>query len=226
MKTRYKRNLYALSEEEQKTLSEKRVCIVGCGGLGGYILEYLLRIGIGHITVIDGDCFEESNLNRQLLSNENSIRSSKAHVAAKHADIVNSEVTVHAIDSFLTEDNSEKLLRGHDLVLDAVDSLAVRRLMGEQCAKLGIPLVYGAIQGWYAQISLIMPENYHILTLLCGHKTEPADKSALSFTPAACAAFQASEAVKYLCGREDTLNGKILYVDLLHMETELISVTP
>ncbi len=63
MKTRYKRNLYALSEDEQKKLSEKRVCIVGCGGLGGYLLEYLLRIGIGHITVIDGDCFEESNLN-------------------------------------------------------------------------------------------------------------------------------------------------------------------
>ena len=115
MKTRYKRNLYALSEDEQKKLSEKRVCIVGCGGLGGYLLEYLLRIGIGHITVIDGDCFEESNLNRQLLSDENSIRSSKAHTAKKHAYTVNSEVTVHAIDSFLTENNSEELLKGHEI---------------------------------------------------------------------------------------------------------------
>lgn len=224
METRYKRNLYALSEEEQKILSGKRVCIVGCGGLGGYILEYLLRIGIGHITVIDGDCFEESNLNRQLLSDENSICSSKAQAAAKRAHIVNSEITVCAIDSFLTEDNSEELLKGHDLVLDAVDSLAVRRLTGKQCAKLGIPLIYGAIQGWYAQISLIMPEDRHMLRLLCGQETEPADKSALSFTPAACAAFQASEAVKYLCGRSDTLNGKILCIDLLRMETELVCI--
>lgn len=223
MKTRYKRNLYALSEDEQKKLSEKRVCIVGCGGLGGYLLEYLLRIGIGHITVIDGDCFEESNLNRQLLSDENSIRSSKAHTAKKHAYTVNSKVTVHAIDSFLTENNSEELLKGHDLVLDAVDSLAARRLMGRQCAKLGIPLVYGAIQGWYAQISLIMPGS-GMLDLLCGQHTEPSDKSALSFTPAVCASFQAAEAVKYLCGRECVLDGQILYVDLIHMETELICI--
>lgn len=226
MKTRYERNLYALSEDEQKMLSRKRICIVGCGGLGGYILEYFLRIGIGHITIIDGDCFEESNLNRQLLSDENSIHSSKIQIAKKHADSVNSEVTVHAVDSFLTEDNSEELLKGHDLVLDAVDSLSVRRLMGRQCAGLGIPLVYGAIQGWYAQISLIMPKDHHILSLLCGHEIEPADKSALSFTPAACAAFQVSEAVKYLCGRENTLSGKILYVDLLHMETELVHINP
>ena len=65
MKARYERNLNALSKEEQESLSGKRVCIAGCGGLGGYLLEYFLRIGIGHITVIDGDCFEESNLNRR-----------------------------------------------------------------------------------------------------------------------------------------------------------------
>ncbi|MCI9599139.1 MAG: HesA/MoeB/ThiF family protein [Lachnospiraceae bacterium] len=223
MKARYERNLNALSKEEQESLSGKRVCIAGCGGLGGYLLEYFLRIGIGHITVIDGDCFEESNLNRQLLSDESSIGSSKIQTAKARAAAVNSQITVTAVDSFLTEDNSEELLKGHDLVLDAVDSLAARRLIGRQCAKLGIPFVYGAIQGWYAQISLIMPGS-SMLDLLCGHGTEPVEKSALSFTPAACAAFQASEAVKYLCGREDVLNGRILYVDLLHMETEILCV--
>ena len=223
MRARYERNLHALTKNEQEMLSWKRVCIVGCGGLGGYLLEYLLRAGIGHITVIDGDCFEESNLNRQLLSDEKHIGSSKTQTAKERAKAVNSEVTVTAVDSFLTEDNSEELLKGHDLVLDAVDSLAVRRLMGTQCAKLKIPLIYGAISGWYAQISLIMPGD-PLLDLLCGHGTEPSDKSALSFTPAVCASFQAAEAVKYLCGRECSLNGGILYVDLLHMETELVRI--
>ncbi|MDE6961165.1 MAG: HesA/MoeB/ThiF family protein [Lachnospiraceae bacterium] len=223
MKARYERNLYALSKDEQEMLAQKRVCIIGCGGLGGYILEYLLRVGVGHITVIDKDCFEESNLNRQLLSDENHIGSSKTQTAKERAKAVNREVTVTAIDAFLTEDNSEELLRGHDLVLDAVDSLSARRQIGKQCAELGIPLVYGAIQGWYAQISLIMPGS-KMLDLLCGHGPEPSDKSALSFTPAVCASFQAAEAVKYLCGRECVLAGRVLYVDLIHMETELITM--
>ncbi len=223
MKARYKRNQNALSKNEQEQLSEKRVCIVGLGGLGGYLLEYLLRVGVGHITVIDKDCFEESNLNRQLLSDENHIGSSKTQTAKERARAVNPEVTVTAIDAFLAEDNSEELLSGHDLVLDAVDSLAVRRLLGKQCAKLQIPLMYGAIQGWYAQISLIMPGD-RLLGFLCGSGPEPTDKSALSFTPAVCASFQAAEAVKYLCGRKTVLDGRILYVDLLQMESELISI--
>lgn len=223
MKARYERNLHALSEEEQGKLSGKKVCIVGCGGLGGYLLEYLLRAGIGHITVIDGDCFEESNLNRQILSNEHRIGCSKAQTAQEHAKAVNSEVGISVIDSFLTEENAEELLKGHDLVLDAVDNMSARRIMGRQCARLGIPLVYGAIKGWYAQISLVMPGS-RILDILCGSDAALADKSSLSFTPSACAAFQAAEAVKYLCGRKTSLDGKVLYVDLLNMETELIEM--
>lgn len=223
MKARYERNLYALSEEEQQKLSEKSVCIVGCGGLGGYLLEYLLRAGIRHITVIDGDCFEESNLNRQLLSNEYRIGASKTQTAKEHAKAVDHEAEVTAIDSFLTEENAEKLLKGHDLILDAVDNMAARRIMGRKCSEQGIPMVYGAIKGWYAQISLIMPGS-RIIDILCGSDAKLTDKSSLSFTPAVCAAYQAAEAVKYLCGRETVLDGKVLYVDLLNMETELINM--
>lgn len=66
--TRYERNIPALEEQEQKLLSSRRVLVIGCGGLGGFILESLARLGVGHITAVDGDVFEESNLNRQLYS--------------------------------------------------------------------------------------------------------------------------------------------------------------
>lgn len=223
MNARYERNLHAISEEEQQTLSKKKVCIVGCGGLGGYLLEYLLRAGIRRITVIDGDCFEESNLNRQLLSNEDRIGASKTQTAKEHAKAVDREAEVTAIDSFLTEENAEQLLKGHDLILDAVDNMAARRIMGRQCSEFKIPMVYGAIKGWYAQISLIMPGS-RILDILCGSDVKLTDKSSLSFTPAVCAAYQAAEAIKYLCGRETVLDGRVLYVDLLNMETELINM--
>lgn len=223
MKERYSRNLGALSEEEQQKLQKKSVCIVGCGGLGGNILEQFLRIGIGRITVIDGDCFEESNLNRQLLSNEHVIGCSKADEAYRRAKEVNSAVAVTAVSQFLTEENAESLLAGHDIVIDAVDNIAARKMMGRVCGELGIPLVYGAIKGWYAQISLIMPGS-ELLNILYQDHVRLTDKSSLPFTPAVCASFQTAEAVKYLCGRECVLADKILYVDLISMETELISV--
>ena len=223
MKERYSRNLGALSEEENQKLKEKNLCIVGCGGLGGYILEQLLRIGVGRITVIDGDCFEESNLNRQLLSNEHVIGCSKANEAYRRAKEVNSAVAVTAVSQFLTEENAEALLAGHDIVIDAVDNIAARKTMGRVCGELGIPLIYGAIKGWYAQISLIMPGS-ELLNILYQDHVKLTDKSSLPFTPAVCASFQTAEAVKYLCGRECVLADKILYVDLISMETELISV--
>ena len=68
MENRYKRNIGALTIEEHEKLKQFKVCVVGCGGLGGYIIEMLGRIGVGNITAIDGDVFDESNLNRQILS--------------------------------------------------------------------------------------------------------------------------------------------------------------
>ena len=221
MKARYIRNFEALSEAESKLLKTKKICIVGCGGLGGYILEQFLRLGVESITVIDGDCFEESNLNRQLLSTENVIGSFKALTAKERAQEVNSEIKVHAVNVFLTEENARELLRDHDMVMDAVDNIAARRIMGKTCEELGIPLMYGAIQGWYAQISLILPGS-SLLDILYQKEMKLTSKSPLSFTPAVCASFQVAEAVKYLCGRECPLKERVLYVDMLSMEAVMV----
>ncbi len=222
MKARYERNIDALTREECENLRKKRICIVGCGGLGGYILEEFLRIGVGGITVIDGDCFEETNLNRQLLSNEHVIGCSKAQAAREKAGIVNSDVEVTAVNTFLTVDNAEELLKNHDIIMDAVDNIPARKIMAKACKKLDIPLVYGAIQGWYAQVSLIKPGS-PLLDILYQDHVKLTNKSCLAFTPAVCASFQVAEAVKYLCGRECPLNGNVLYMDMLSMESEIIS---
>ena len=221
MKNRYDRNIDALTLAESEALRGKKVCVVGCGGLGGYILEFLLRLGIGHITAIDGDCFDVTNLNRQLLSDERFIGESKAFIAKERAKAVNSQVDVSVFHTFLTEENAEGLLKDHDLVIDAVDNIPARKIMGKACDKLGIPLVYGAIQGWYAQISLILPGS-PLLDILYPDSGVATNKSSLSFTPAVCASYQVAEAVKYLCGRECSLIGKVLYVDLLSMENDLV----
>ena len=85
MDLRYSRNIPAISPEEQAALKDKKVLVLGCGGLGGYIIENLLRMGVGAITAVDGDSFDESNLNRQLLAAEKTLGINKAIAAAQRA---------------------------------------------------------------------------------------------------------------------------------------------
>ena len=102
MEPRYERNLPALTEAECALLRRKRVLVVGCGGLGGHIIDQLSRIGIGTIRAVDGDVLEASNLNRQLLSKVDLLGVSKAKAAADHIARVNPDVDVEAVPAFLT----------------------------------------------------------------------------------------------------------------------------
>ena len=220
MQSRYARNIPALSEEECLLLREKRVLVVGCGGLGGHIIDQLARIGIGYLRVVDGDVFEASNLNRQLLSSVPLLGTGKAKAAADHIARVNPEITVDAADVFLTEANAAKLVEGCDIVMDALDNITGRKILAAACAEAGIPYVYGAIQGWVVQAAVSLPED-QLMEILYPEETEISDKSVLSFTPALCASFQTSLCVKFLLGRP-VETGTVYYFDLLDLEYETI----
>lgn len=223
MDKRYERNVPALSEEECKKLQTSRILIAGCGGLGGYLCELMARIGIGEICVIDGDRFETSNLNRQVLSSPDLIGSNKSEAAANRIHLINPAVKVVSVHAFLTEDNAEELLQGYDVILDALDNIAGRRVLSSTCAKLNIPLIYGAIGGWVAQAAISMPKD-QLIELLYPEDTVLKDKSVLSFTPALCASMQASLCVRHLIGRP-VETGTVYYYDLLEQEFERIPMT-
>ena len=220
MEARYHRNIPALSEAECLSLREKRILIVGCGGLGGHILDQLARIGVGFLRVADGDVFEETNLNRQLLSAVPLLGCSKAKAAADHVRRINPGVTVEAVEAFLTEENVRELIAGCDAVLDALDNIPSRRILANACAEAGIPYVYGAIQGWIAQAAVSMPGD-GLIAKLFPQEVELRDKSALSFTPALCAAMQTALCVRLLVGRQ-VETGTVFYFDLLNQEFETI----
>ena len=137
MYQRYSRNLPALSRQEQELLHKKRVLVAGCGGLGGYITENLLRLGIGHITAVDGDSFDVSNLNRQLLATEATIGKSKAEAAKERATLVNPSVEFMAIGKYITPENAADTIAGHNIVIDALDSVSARLLLEDACAQGG-----------------------------------------------------------------------------------------
>ncbi len=124
MKNRYIRNEQMLSHEENLSLRKRKVAVVGCGGLGGHIIEMLARLGIGHLTLIDGDVFEPSNLNRQLLSLPDNLGKAKTAVAAERVSTVNPDLEVTTHQAFLTQDNARDLLQGHDVICDALDNIS------------------------------------------------------------------------------------------------------
>lgn len=214
---RYIKNMKMLSKEENKRLAKFKVCVVGCGGLGGYIIEFLGRLGIGHITAVDGDFFDETNLNRQILSEAQTIGKSKALTAQNRMKQVNPLIQVIPIIERISKENADEVLKGHDLIIDAVDRINTRFLLQETASKLSIPLIHGAIAGWYGQVSTIFPGD-NTLDKIYKSKDGSGLENELgnpSFTPALVASIEVSEALKLLLGRGELLRNKLLYIDLL-----------
>ena len=220
MEPRYARNIPALTEEECALLRQKRVLVVGCGGLGGHIIDQLCRIGVGIIRAVDGDVFEPTNLNRQLLSDVPHLGISKVKAAADHVVRVNPDVSVEAVEEFLTGTNAAALLAGCDVVMDALDNIQSRKILAAACETAKIPYIYGAISGWVAQAAVSMPGD-NLIGKLFPVEVEIRDKSVLSFTPALCASMQTSLCVKLLTGGP-VETGVLSYFDLLNQEFETI----
>lgn len=221
MESRYDRNIGAFEPEEMERIRRKNVCIAGCGGLGGYVLEELLRAGVGSITAVDGDRFEESNLNRQLLCTMENIGCGKAEEARLRGRKVNPDVAVRPVWEYLTRNNAAEILQGADAAVDALDSPESRLILAEACESLKIPLIHGAIGTWYAQAAVILPGS-GLMQRLYVPEDRAAGSSTLSFVPALCASVQAAETLKILAGRESVLAGKVLLMDLKRQEYELL----
>lgn len=198
---RYLRNHNAISPQEQALLAQKRVVIIGCGGLGGYLLEQLGRLGVGFVRVVDPDLFEVSNLNRQLLSSNLNLGKPKV-LAAKHRMLaVNPQVEVDAIQESMTADNAADLLAGCDLVLDALDNIPDRFILQQAAKTAQIPLVHGAVAGWQGQVCLVLP-GQDLLNLIYGksqeYSGEERETGTLAFTVGLTASLMAAISLQIL----------------------------
>jgi len=224
LETRHIRNIPAISPEEQTMLRDRHVLILGCGGLGGCLAELLTRLGVGEITAADGECFEESNLNRQILCTMQTLGTGKAEAARLRAEAIDPGVRFHSVAEPFTAENAQGLLAGKDLALDALDSVAARLLLEDACARAGIPLVHGAVRGWLCQAAVSMPGSC-LLRRIYRESAGPAEKPpVLPFAPFLCASVQAAEAVKLLTRQESPLAGRLLLGDLRTMAFELVDI--
>lgn len=226
MEERYLKNMTMLSESEIERIKNSKVCVIGCGGLGGYVIEMLARLGVGNITAVDGDIFDATNLNRQLLSDSNVIGKNKVEIAKERMDLVNPLINFTPISQNISNDNGIEILKGHGVIIDAVDNIAARLLLQELAYELGITLVHGAIAAWYGQVTTVFPGDKTLDILYARKNIEGIEKKLgnPSFTPAFVASVQVSEALKILIGRGELLRNKILYADLFAQDYEVVSL--
>jgi molybdopterin/thiamine biosynthesis adenylyltransferase len=181
------------------------------------LAELLARSGVGELVLIDGDSFSDNNLNRQVLCGEADLGRLKAEVAAERVRAVNGATEVLPFAGTLDENNADERLAGCDLAVDALDNQRARRILRGACGRAGIPLVHGAIAGFYGQVGVVAPGGPALWDALGeeapdrGIETETGNPA---FTPALIAAWEAAEAVKLLTGAGTPLTGRVLWVDL------------
>jgi molybdopterin/thiamine biosynthesis adenylyltransferase len=212
---RYRRNRQTISTELQLRLHRSTVAVVGCGGLGGYVIEELARLGVGRLVAIDPDVFEEHNLNRQLLSSPALIGQSKAQAARRRVADINPGVVVQPVEVAFSPQTAA----------DAADSVPIRLQLADACSRLKIPFVHGAIAGWYGHVCTVMPGD-ETLRHLYQRWSEPKGVEVVlgnpSFTPAVVASFEVAEVCKILLDQGCLLRHQILVIDLLEMDVDHI----
>ncbi len=229
IKGRYDRNFDTLSLDEQKKLGASRVVVIGLGGLGGSVVEMLARVGVGHLTLIDGDVFDATNLNRQLLSRESLIGVSKAEAAKKRVNAVNSDVNVKHYATYVDDDNLFDHVRQADVVMDCLDSIDTRFMLQKAAQKASVPIVSGAIAGVTGQVTAIFPNDIGY-GLIYGKKSRCQSKGVetktgnISYCALFVAALQSSECVKVLLNRGQILQNKLLIAQLWSNTFEIVDL--
>ena len=217
---RYMRNMDALSIKDQITLLRSRVCIVGLGGLGGQVVEILARIGIGAMTVVDGDSFDESNLNRQALCSEGNLSQTKTAAALEKILAVNSSIPVREHTEKMDETNAVRLLENTDIAVDCLDNIRTRFILEKAAKKAGIPMVSAAVAGFFGQITAVFPEDGGLEGVYGPEQSLSAARGAettlgnLAFTVSLVASLECAEVVNILLKKSSDLRNQLLIVDL------------
>ncbi len=226
---RYRRNASTLDAKAQIRLLESRALLVGLGGLGGLVLESLARAGVGRITGCDGDCFELSNANRQLLATASTMGRAKAGAAAARVAEINPSVEFWPVDRFLDFEGFLALLQDADLAVDALGGTADRPVLERAAAEAGVPLVTAAVAGWSGMVATVLPGRPGPGSLLAGSGSGRvgAPEDILGTPPPTvhlAASLQCAEALRLLAGQSPALAGKMLVFDLADMTFETVSL--
>lgn len=223
------------SEEEQEILRTTPIVIIGCGGLGGTIIEQFVRAGFEELTIVDQDVFDETNLNRQVRSNLDTVGKSKVKITKSAMEQINPNINITDYDLIIDEKNISKILKGNKILVDAVDNVYTRVLISREAKQQGMVFVHSAVEKTMGQLSVFEPKSVSYEELF---RLKSVDKAldddvknyllsisakkpqVLGVTPSIFGSLQVNETIKYILNKKDVvLAPKVLMWDLFNMSS-------
>ncbi len=220
-RSRYLRqiSLAELGEEGQAKLARARVLLIGAGGLGSPAALYLAAAGVGTVGLVDHDQVERSNLHRQVLHRDDRVGLDKTESARLTLEALNPTIGVATHPTRLTADNVDAIFSGYDLIVDGSDNFPTRYLVNDACIKLGLPNVYGAVQGFEGQVSVFAAKGQPCYRCLFAEPPPPelapscSQAGVLGVVPGIVGLLQALEAIKLMTEIGEPLIGRLLLFD-------------
>jgi molybdopterin-synthase adenylyltransferase len=228
---RYSRQLMLeeIGFEGMEKIRKAKVCVVGAGGIGNPVITQLVAMGVGNLRIVDRDVIEVTNLHRQHLYTDDDIGKVKVEAAAERLRRINPGVQIEPVPTSVTKFTAESIVKGFDIVIDALDSVDARYALNDACIKHNIPLIYAGAIGVTGSVSTILPNKSACLRCMFPElneeempacSTEGVHPSILYLV----AGIQVSEAVKLIMGKEPTLANKLLYVDLNELSFDKVQM--
>lgn len=217
----YSQNKGLLTKQQQETIHNTNVMIIGLGGLGGHVANNLVRLGVQRFTLVDFDVYTPSNLNRQLFSSLSSIGLFKVDVIRDELDKINDELIIHPVRTPIETINIEQF-QSIDFLIDCTDTLKTKLHIVSLGSSLNIPVLHGSCGGWYGQVGWIM-QGCKLLNDLYADSEYGIENQLLnpSFTPAFTASYMTAEFVKMITNEHPCIN-EILFIDLLNNKINLL----
>ncbi|WP_418604108.1 molybdopterin-synthase adenylyltransferase MoeB [Hwangdonia sp.] len=229
---RYNRHiiLSEIGQTGQDKISNAKVLVIGAGGLGCPVLQYLTAAGVGTIGIIDFDVVEISNLQRQVLFGKSSLGQNKAMAAKQRLEDLNNEISIIAYPEKLTHKNAINLFNQYDIIVDGTDNFATRYLSNDACLLTNKPLVFGAIYKFEGQVSVFNYNNGPSYRCLFPNPPKKdtipncSEIGVLGVLPGIIGSMQANEVLKIILNLGDVLSGKLLCYNALTSKTSILKI--
>ncbi len=205
-----------VGEQGQQRLDQGSVLVVGVGGLGSVVAPLLVSSGVGRVGIVDFDTVSLSNLPRQTLYTTNEIGLPKVECAYRRLSAMNPECRVECYNTTFDDSTAREIASGYDIIVDGCDNPATRYVMDRVSQELGIPYIYGAIEGFVGQLSIFNYDgagSYAELYPADSAPTKSTPPPVMPTTPALIGAMEANEALKVIIGYKYTLAHKLLTFD-------------
>lgn len=213
--------------EGQEKLKRAKVLVIGAGGLGCPVLQYLVSAGVGTIGIVDDDVVDKTNLQRQILFSAEDVGKSKVEVASKKLFLLNPHCQLPTADCRLSSANALDIIKDYDLVIDGSDNFPTRYLVNDACVILNKPFVFGSIYKFEGQVSVFNYKSgptYRCLFPEPPHESVNCSEiGVLGVLPGIIGTMMANEALKIILGIGEVLSGKLFVFDALNSQTQVIS---